>query len=148
MYDRILVPTDGSAPAEKGANHAIELAASLGATIHALYVIDLPGVPRALSIRDDEAELRERYREYGEAVTEELRASAEEAGVDCVDATRTGSIRERVNDYAEEEDIDVIVMGTGYRGKVGMLLGGTAEKVVRTATIPITTVRLSEYERR
>jgi nucleotide-binding universal stress UspA family protein len=146
MYDRILVPTDGSEAAVKGADHAIELAIALDSTIHALYVIDLPGVPRALSIRDDEEELRERYREYGEGVTEELCASAEEAGVDCVAATRTGSVRERVNDYAEEEGIDVIVIGTGYRGKVGELLGGTAERIVRTAAVPVTTVRMSEYE--
>ena len=54
MYDDILLPYDGSREARKGAEHGIGLAASLGATVHAMYVIDLPGVPRAMSIRDDE----------------------------------------------------------------------------------------------
>ena len=144
MYDRILIPTDGSAPAEKGANHAIELAAALGATVHALYVIDLPGIPRALALRDDEEEMRERYREFGEEVTGDVRDVAAGADVECVTAMKSGSVHEEISDYAEDEDIDAIVMGTPYRGKVGALLGGEAEKVVRTSTVPVTTVRMRE----
>jgi len=146
MYDRVLVPTDGERAARKGAQHAVELAAALGATVHALYVIDLPGVPRALSIRDDEEELRREYRAYGEEVTGEIRDMAADAGVECVTVMKTGAVHEEIADYAEEEGIDVIVMGTGYRGKAGALFGGTAEKVVRTSTVPITTIRMREDE--
>jgi nucleotide-binding universal stress UspA family protein len=146
MYDRILIPTDGSAPAEKGANHAIELAAALGATVHALYVADLPGVPRALALRDDEEEVRERYREHGKEVTGDVRDVAADAGIECVTAMKSGSVHEEIADYAEDEDIDVIVMGTAYRGKVGALFGGEAEKVVRTSTVPVTTVRMRDDE--
>ena len=142
MYDRILVPTDGSAPAKKGANHAIELAAALGATIHALYVVDLPGAPRALALRDDEEEMRERYREHGEETTREVRDVAADAGVECVTAMKSGSIHEEITDYAEDEGIDVIVMGTAYRGQIGAFLGGEAEKVARTSTVPVTTIRM------
>jgi nucleotide-binding universal stress UspA family protein len=146
MYDRILIPTNGSAPAEKGANHAIELAAALGATVHALYVADLPGVPRALALRDDEEEVRERYREHGKEVTGDVRDVAADAGIECVTAMKSGSVHEEIADYAEDEDIDVIVMGTAYRGKVGALFGGEAEKVVRTSTVPVTTVRMRDDE--
>jgi nucleotide-binding universal stress UspA family protein len=92
-------------------------------------------------IRDDEEEMRERYREYGEEVTDELAEMAADGGVDCVTAIKSGSVHEEVVDYAEDEDIDLIVMGTGFRGKVGAILGGTAEKVVRTSTTPVTTIR-------
>jgi nucleotide-binding universal stress UspA family protein len=146
MYDRILIPTNGSAPAEKGANHAIELAAALGATVHALYVADLPGVPRALALRDDEEEVRERYREHGKEVTGDVRDVAADAGIECVTAMKSGSVHEEIADYAEDEDIDMIVMGTAYRGKVGALFGGEAEKVVRTSTVPVTTVRMRDDE--
>lgn len=146
MYDRILIPTDGSAPAEKGANHAIELAAALGATVHALYVADLPGVPRALALRDDEEEVRERYREHGREVTGDVRDVAADAGIECVTAMKSGSVHEEIADYAEDENIDVIVIGTAYRGKVGALFGGEAEKVVRTSTVPVTTVRMRDDE--
>lgn len=146
MYDRILIPTNGSAPAEKGANHAIELAAALDATVHALYVADLPGVPRALALRDDEKEVRERYREHGKEVTGDVRDVAADAGIECVTAMKSGSVHEEIADYAEDENIDVIVMGTAYRGKVGALFGGEAEKVVRTSTVPVTTVRMRDDE--
>lgn len=146
MYDRILIPTDGEDPADKGAEHGIELAAAVGASVHVLYVIDLPGIPRTVYVRDDEEELRERYREYGEQVTEEVCEAAAKSGVECTTAIKTGSIHEEITDYAEEEGIDLIVMGTAYRGKVGALLGGTTERVVRTSTVPITTVRMLESE--
>lgn len=141
MYDSILIPFDGSDEAERGANHGIGLAKTCGATVHALYVIDLPGAPRTVYLRDDEDEMRERYREYGEEVTAEIREMAEAEGLDCVTALRSGSPGEEIVDYAEDEDIDAIVLGSAYRGKLGALLGSTAEKVVRTATVPVVTVR-------
>ncbi|MFB6101717.1 MAG: universal stress protein [Haloplanus sp.] len=146
MYDTILIPTDGSKEARKAAEHGIELASAFDATVHALYVIQLPGAPRTVYIWDDEEEVREEYREYGEEVTQEVADMASEAGVETETAIKTGSIHEGIVDYADEIDADVIVMGTGYRGKVGGLLGTTAEKVVRTANVPVTTIRLNEVD--
>ncbi|WP_311172925.1 universal stress protein [Halobellus ordinarius] len=143
MYEEILIPYDGSGEAEKGAMHGIELAAALGAKVTALYVIDLPGAPRALALRDDEEEMRERYREYGEEVLDELCKIAAEHGVECSTAFRTGSVAEEVADYANDEGMDAIVMGSAYRGAIGSLLGGTAEKVVRTSRVPVITQRMN-----
>lgn len=146
MYDEILVPYDGSDEAEKGAIHGIELAAALGSDVTALYVIDLPGAPRALSIRDDEEKMRRQYREYGEEVLNELCEVAADHGVDCSTALRTGSVSEEIVDYAEDEGMDAIVIGSAYRGVVGSLIGGTAEKVVRTARVPVITQRMKVEE--
>ncbi|MFC7254845.1 universal stress protein [Haloplanus litoreus] len=143
MYDKVLIPFDGSDEARKGAEHGVDLAATCGATIHALYVIDLPGAPRTVYLRDDEDEMRERYREYGEEVTAELCGMADERGVDCVTAIRSGSPGEEIVDYAESERMDVVVLGSAYRGKFRALLGSTAEKVVRTSEVPVVTVRKS-----
>lgn len=144
MYDTILIPFDGSNEARRGAEHGIELAANLGASVHTLYVIDLPGAPRTVYVRDDEQEMREEYRAYGEEVTQELCEEASDAGVDCTTAIRSGSPGEEIVDYAEEEGMDAIVVGTGYRGKLGSLIGSTAERVVRTATVPVVTVRQTQ----
>lgn len=141
MYDSILIPFDGSDEAQKGANHGLGLAETCGATVHALYVIDLPGAPRTVYIRDDEEEMRARYREYGEEVTAEIEKRAAERGLDCVTAIRSGSPGEEIVDYANEESIGAIVLGSAYRGRLGALLGSTAEKVVRTAEVPVVTVR-------
>jgi nucleotide-binding universal stress UspA family protein len=142
MYESILIPYDGSDEARKGAIHGIELASEVGATVHALYVMDLPGVPRALSIRDNEEEVRKEYKEYGERVTEDVCSMAAERGVECVTAIRSGDVDERIVDYAEEENIGAIVMASAYRGKLGTLLGSTTDKVVRTSTVPVITTRM------
>ena len=143
MYDTILIPYDGSDEARRGAEHGIELAAALGASIHALYVVDLPGAPRTVYIRDDEEQVREEHRDYGEEVTEELCGLADEQGVECTTAIRTGSPAEEIVDYAEENGMDVIVLGSAYQGKFRAILGGTSDKVVRTSSVPVITDRMS-----
>lgn len=142
MYEHILVPYDGSEEAQKGAEHAIDLAAALGSTVHGLYVMDLPGTPRALSIRDDEEQIRKEYREYGEQVLGELGEMASQAGVNYESDIKSGSVSEEVVRYADDEGMDVVVMGSGYRGKIGTLLGGKADKVVRTSPVPVITRRM------
>lgn len=141
MYEHILVPYDGSDEGKKGAAHGIDLAAALDVTVHGLYVIDLPGIPRTLSIREDEEDLREEYHEYGEEVLDELGEMAADAGVDYESHIRSGSVSEEIVQCANEEDLDAIMMGSGYRGAVGSLIGGKADRVVRTANVPVITRR-------
>lgn len=143
MYEHILVPFDGSDEARKGAEHGIELAASLDATVHALYVIDLPGAPRAVSLRDDEEEMREEYREYGEETLGTLGTVAEDHGVAYETHFRTGAPSEEVVEFAEGNGMDAIVLGSAFRGKLGNLLGGTTDKVVRTSSVPVISQRMS-----
>ncbi|GGN20447.1 universal stress protein [Halarchaeum nitratireducens] len=142
MYDEMLIPYDGSDEGEMGARHGIELAAELGSTVHALYVVDLPGVPRSLSLREDEEALREEYRKHGADTLAEVEALAAEHGVDCVTEMRSGSVSDKIISYAEDEEMDVIVMGSAYRGKLGNVLGGTTDKVVRSTTIPVVSKRM------
>ena len=141
MYEHILIPYDGSDEARKGAEHAVELAAAVGATVHALYVIDLPGAPRTVYVRDDEEELRQEYSQYGEEVTGELAGMANERGLEAVTAIKSGAVHEEIAGYASENEIDLVVMGTAYRGTIRGLIGSTTEKVVRSSEVPVTTVR-------
>ena len=144
MYDSILVPTDGSNDARKGAEHAIDLAAALGSTVHAVYVIregTNPWDSRSLDDQMDEA------RAYGDELTGEVADMAADAGVDCVTETKIGSsVAEEINEYVEEEDVDAIVMGSGFRGSMGGVLGSTADKVLRTARVPVTVLRRGETD--
>ncbi|WP_246989402.1 universal stress protein [Halorientalis marina] len=148
MYEHVLVPYDGSDEARKAAQHGLDLAAALDATVHGLYVIDLPGAPRALALRDDEEEMRREYREYGEEVMSELGDMAAERGAPFESALRTGSVAEEIVEFADEEGMDAIVVGSAYRGKLGNLIGGTMDKVVRTATVPVITrrMRIDEFD--
>jgi nucleotide-binding universal stress UspA family protein len=110
MYERILVPYDGSNEARRGAAQGIELAATLGATIHALYVVDMPDAPRTVYYTTDDDERREGYETHGRELTDELCGMAAEAGVDCVTAVRFGQPSSEIVDYADQEGIDLVVM--------------------------------------
>ena len=144
MYEAILVPTDGGSDARKGAEHAIDLAAALGSTVHAVYVIQEgtnPWDSRSLDDQMGEA------RAYGDDLTAEVARMAADAGVECVTETLVGpSVAERLNEYVDEEDVDAIVMGSGFRGSMGGVLGSTADKVLRTARVPVTVLRRGETD--
>lgn len=144
MYERILVPYDGTAAARRGAAHAVDLASVLGSTVHALYVIEEGGNPWESEPMDDQMD---RAVEYAGTVTAEVAELAEEAGVGCVADHGVGpAVYEVINDYVAENDVDAIVLGSGYKGRFGGILGGVSERVVRTADVPVTTVRMREID--
>ncbi|QCJ48069.1 universal stress protein [Haloprofundus sp. MHR1] len=139
MYDRILLPTDGSEAAEAAAPDAFELAETYGAEIHVLYVVDT----RTLATVDLGAErVLTMLEEEGDAAVERLRSRAEDAGLDVVTAVESGSPASIIVDYSEDHDVDLVVMAThGRRGLDRYLLGSVAERVVRGSDAPVLTVR-------
>jgi nucleotide-binding universal stress UspA family protein len=140
MYDRILLPTDGSDAGTRAVDQALGLAAETGATLHLLFVLE--EIPYAPETMDDA--VGSELREIGEATLETVRERADGAGVEVVEALREGAPHSTILEYAAEEDADVIVMGThGRSGLDRYLLGSVTERVVRTADIPVLTVRMS-----
>ena len=139
MYERILLPTDGSDASDRAVEQAIGLARETGATLHVLFVVE--DIPYAPELMDDEVEGQ--LRELGQEALEEIRAQADEADV-AVDAVlRQGAPHTTILEYAEEADVDLIVMGThGRSGLDRYLLGSVTERVVRTADAPVLTVRM------
>ncbi|MFB6096034.1 MAG: universal stress protein [Haloferacaceae archaeon] len=142
MYDEILVPTDGSPAADRAVEHAIDLATQYGARVHALYVVDANAYSTLEAGTDVVINALE---EEGEAAVAEVAERAEEAGVEAVTEVETGTVHRTILDYADEHDVDLIVMGThGRRGLDRYLLGSVTEKVVRTADMPVLTIRMEE----
>lgn len=144
LYKRILIPTDGSTVAKRAADHGVDLAASLGAEIHALYVIEEGGNPWLSESMDAQ---RERAEEYGSEIVGDVADRAADAGVECVTEVTGGpAVFEEINEYVEKNDIDVIVLGSGYKGTMGGLLGSTASRVIRTAEVPVIALRKGEVQ--
>jgi nucleotide-binding universal stress UspA family protein len=144
MYERILIPADGSKDAERGVEHGIDLAASVGATVYALYVVEEGGNPWLSEPMEDQID---RAKEYGQDILDDVVDRAEATGVECHTEIKVGPrVHQKIIDYAEEEDVDLIVMGSGYRGRFGNLLGSTAEKVLQSSTVPVTTIRRGETD--
>lgn len=135
MYDAVLVPTDGSPGAEAAVDHGIHMAAQNDATVHAVYVADVTDF-------GDLAEGDEDLVAQGYEVIEPVVTKAEEAGLEVVETVLEGTPHERLLEYAEQEEIDAIAIGThGKSGLSRVLLGSTAEEIVREATVPVLTVR-------
>jgi nucleotide-binding universal stress UspA family protein len=135
MYDTILIPTDGSTSAMRGAKHGVDLAAELDATVHSLFVIEAATNPWN---RDSLEEQMDDAEAYGKEQTGKVVEMGEEVGVEVVQDTEVGAnIPKEIMEYAEEEDMDAIVMGSAFRGSLGGLLGSTAEKVVRVTDLPV-----------
>lgn len=144
MYERILVPTDGSTEGRKGIQHAVDLAASMDAELHALYVIEEGGNP--WESESMEAQM-DRAREYAKSVTDEVGEAAADAGVDFVGASNVGpNVHEKINQYVDEEDIDCVVLGSGYHGQIGGLLGSVTDKFLRTADVPVLVIRRTDRD--
>jgi nucleotide-binding universal stress UspA family protein len=142
MYDTILVPTDGSAAIVEAVERAVDLAERYDATVHALYVVDSAAystLEMSTSVVVDALE------DEGETAVGYVAEEAERAGVASGTAVVHGTPHRTILDHAEEIDADLIVMGThGRRGVDRFLLGSVAEKVVRTAPVPVMTVRVSD----
>lgn len=137
MYDKILVPTDGSKGAEVAVEHALNLAVKFGSELHVMYVADV----RVDSAGDMWTNMLGQLEEIGEEATGEIAGRAEESNVETVTNVARGIPHTEINEYAQKNGIDIIVMGThGRTGIDRILLGSVTEKIVRTSKIPVLTV--------
>lgn len=144
MYDRILVPTDGSPSMEAVIDHATDLATVHGAEIHGLYVIDT-GNYATLPIETTWDGVTELLREEGDLALSEFESMAGAAAAES--AVVEGNPSGEIVEYAREHGIDCIVMGThGRAGIDRLLLGSVAERVVRASPVPVVTMPVERVD--
>ncbi|QZP36914.1 universal stress protein [Halobaculum magnesiiphilum] len=142
MYDRILVPTDGSTAVEGAIERAIDLAETYDATLHALAVVE-----PVYTVNEGLGSIYETLEAGARESTDEVAERAAAADVTAVTALRTGVPHREILDYVDDEEIDLVVMGThGRTGLDRYLLGSVTEKVVRLSDVPVLTVRHREDE--
>jgi len=149
-YRNILVPTDGSDLALQALGEALTLAELSDATIHVLYVVDDTKVAELasgsgiddVSVDGDIDGLFERFEAIGEHAIDDLREAAADRGLTLTTATRSGLPEEEILGYVEDNEIDLLVMGThGRRGIERYILGSTTERVLRKSPVPVLAVR-------
>lgn len=145
MYDDILVPTDGGETTETVLEHTIEVAAEHDATIHVLYVVDDGAL---LTLADQMKEdVLENLREEGQEAVAECQEQLEAAGFEVVTALRTGRPASEILAYTEQEEIDLVAMGTHGDDYTKNMLGSTSKEVVTNATVPVLTYNVQDEER-
>lgn len=124
MLDRILFPTDGSAGAMSTLEHALDLATDHDASVHVLTVQDE-------DIADEDA---------GTELVELAADRVRERGLTPRTAIRAGRPYRQILDYADAEDVDLIVMPThGRTGLERLLLGSVTARVIRLSDVPVLT---------
>lgn len=151
MYQRILVPIDGSYTSTLGLNEAIKLARLTGASLHLIHVVDpltfVTGAELYGIYADD---VIPRMRQIGEQILETAKTRVEAQGIPVDTLLFDGSpgrVSDTVIEQAKVWNADLIVLGThGRRGVKRLVLGSDAEQISRMAPVPVLLVRGPEIE--
>ncbi|EMA35325.1 universal stress protein [Halobiforma nitratireducens] len=166
-FDTILYPADGSEGAGVALEKVRDLAETYDATVHVLHVVDtlhpafglgedpnresspgMVGDPQGADTpmggdRESPKEIRAEAEEYGENVVKD--AVGRLPDIDTHGVVRSGTPHKIVLEYADANDIDLIVMGThGRTGLERYLIGSLTEKVVRASDVPVLTVPVAD----
>jgi nucleotide-binding universal stress UspA family protein len=148
MYQRILVPVDGSATSERGLREAVKLASGQNTRLLFLHVVDDYTTLSEMTSAAGYEEMLKRLRQYGLDVLSRAKHEAEAASIHCETLLRevTGKrVADVIVEQAGQHACDAIVMGThGRRGFTRMTLGSAAEGVARVSPVPVLLVRMDE----
>jgi nucleotide-binding universal stress UspA family protein len=144
MYDRVLIPTDGSDVLSDALDHGLDLANRHDAAVHAVYVVDHRQYLGASE--DVQTDRKETLTHEGETAIATIEERALEYDIDVDAHIREGVPYKEVLAHAEENDADVIVIGT--HGKTGRdriaTLGSVTERVIKGAEMPVFVVSVGE----
>lgn len=145
MYQRILVPLDGSPAAERGLREAIKIASGQQATLYFLHVVDDFRMLVEMTSVHSYDEMVRGLRHYGLDVLAKARHAADEASVHHEELLREVTnqrVAESIVEQARQHSCDLVVMGThGRRGFNRIAMGSEAEQVARTSPVPVLLVR-------
>jgi nucleotide-binding universal stress UspA family protein len=148
VYDRILVPTDGSDTAAVGLTEAIKLARSQRGRIRLIHVVNELVVVSGELSGTTFGDVVELLRSNGEALLHEaettVRAADVEVEVRLVEVMG-GQAGTSIVKEAQSWPADLIVCGThGRRGIRRIVMGSDAEYIVRHSPVPVLLVRNKE----
>lgn len=139
MYQRILVPVDGSTTSNEGLDEAIRLAKLTGGSLRLIHVINEMTFATGFEIYT--ADFIGILKEGGEKMLGEAKARVQAAGIDVstfLAENFGGRVCDIVVDDALEWKADLIVIGShGRRGIDRLLIGSDAEQILRKSPAPV-----------
>lgn len=149
MYERILVPIDGSDTSQFGLQEAMRVAKLAHARIRLIHVIDELSFALTVDAYSYHAgELLDLMRKNGAKLVETAQNTVRAQGIEADTALYENldrTVQQRVLDEAAAWKADLIVIGThGRRGARRLVLGSSAEGILRGATVPVLLVRSPE----
>lgn len=150
-YSRVLITTDGSENAEMAIPYGTAIAQRYGSDIHVLNVVDLQAAGGAFNAGGLEKEFLERLDTRGQEAVDSVANKIDESVPELTVETaveRTSSfegVAAGVREYIEENEIDLVIMGSHGRSNLKrQLLGSVASTVLRTVDVPVLVVKRSD----
>jgi len=146
MISTILVPTDGSTPAQKAARYAIDLAKQLKCSIIILSVVDNPTImdqPVSDNVHHIIEPVEDYLRQAAEEYTREIKEICDENEVRSKILITSGNPAEEIIKEAESANADLIVIGShGRSALAAAFLGSVTHNTIQKETkIPVLIVR-------
>jgi len=153
LYKKILVALDGSEPSNNALEHAATIATKFKAKLIMLAVVQRVMIPMfpdegfggvPLSSSKDMEQYQEKMREVHQSVLDEamIQIKKEHPGLMLEAVLKEGRPSVTITDFAENEGVDLIVMGSrGIGGYTGWILGSTSRRVVDSCTKPVIIVK-------
>ena len=137
----ILLPTDFSEPSLQATKYAVAMARQFGSTLHLLHVIEDPVVYLPM-FESYPLPSREQFETYAQDRLENWIVEDDQGDLEIECHWAHGKPFIEIVNFASRWNIDLIVMGTHGRGLAAhLLMGGSAEKVIRKASCAVLTVR-------
>ncbi len=151
MYERILLPVDGSEASKKAAKTGISIAKLTGANAIALYVIP-PPTPGDIwdvwtpSDSEEAKRFKQKFEEHLKTIANcylsEIKKIADQQGVSCeLLSLRGDSPADEIIKIAEQKNCDLIVMASQSKGGISAVIGSVTLRVISKSRIPVLVYR-------
>ncbi len=143
VFKEIVVPTDFSEYSLRAIDYSVEIAAKFESHVTLAYVVEplLQAADLTWTTVDFE-ELNKGHRDMAEQELHKIVAERIPRGLRCDTVILFGKPFVEILKYTKDRNADLIVMATHGRGAIShLLMGSTAEKVVRKAPCPVLTVK-------
>jgi nucleotide-binding universal stress UspA family protein len=143
LFNRIMVPVDGSRSAEQAARFALRLAVQEGCELVVLHVVDEESAADLARFADRPLEdIVERMKSNGEEHIAGIQKEARAEGVKTRGQVRVGVPHRVILTAARDEQVDLVVMGkVGRKGPRRVMIGSVTERVLEYIHVPVLVVK-------
>ncbi|MBC8461380.1 MAG: universal stress protein [Deltaproteobacteria bacterium] len=148
MIKNVLVAVDGSEHSLKAVDYAIDIALKYGCEMYLLHVVTKVEIPKELMEYADVERIEDPpeylfFKEIGDRILKKAEKTAKEKGVKEVHTViKKGNPADKITEFARENDIDWVFMGSrGLGGIKGLLLGSVSNKVCHLTDSTCITVK-------
>jgi nucleotide-binding universal stress UspA family protein len=131
LFERIMIPSDGSEFAARSEDVALEIAKKFNSTLVAVHIID-DKLIYPFEVLEDE----------GLAILQKIREKAEKEEVTFEDVLIVGSPTHDMEKIVKKTEADLVVIGThGKTGLEKLILGSVAESALKTVKVPVLLIK-------